>query len=136
MTINRLIRDTGCVALLLALAGCSSGDGAQPVSGTVAWSGGSLSGHMVEVASTSDPNVRGFGTIGADGRFTLERLVAGKTASGLQAGSYQARLILNDEGDGQTKKPNVPSRYLDFKTSGWSVQVPTSGDVALTVAAK
>lgn len=123
-------------ALVLAAAGCGGSSGAHPVAGTVNWSGGDLAGHLVEFAHPTDPNVRGFGTIGPDGRFALERLSDGKTAPGLPAGTYQARVVINDEGDGQTKKPKVPARYLDFKTSGWSVQVPPPGDVTLTVAAK
>lgn len=125
-----------CGAVAAALTGCGGSDGAVPVSGRVAWAGGDLSGHLVEVAHPSDPAVRGFGTIGPDGRFTLERLVDGKTAPGLPPGEYKARLILNDEGDGQTKRPKVPARYLDVKTAGWSVTVPATGDVALTVATK
>lgn len=123
-------------ALALLLIGCGSATGDHAVSGTVKWDGGDLSGHTVEVASAADPTVRGFGTIGPDGRFTFARLVAGKTAPGLLPGVYTARLILNDEGDGQTKKPKVPPRYLDHKTAGWQVQVPPAGEIVLTVAAK
>lgn len=121
--------------LALAFAGCGSPDGAVPVTGTVAWPGGELTGHIIEVSLATDPTVRGFGTIDSSGRFNLERLVDGKTAAGLQPGDYRARLIINDEGDGQTKRPKVPARYLDFKTAGWSVTVPP-GAVTLTVAAK
>jgi hypothetical protein len=135
MNTRRIARGVGFV-LALALAGCSRTKNEHPVAGTITWPGGDLSGHIVEVALATDPTVRGFGTIGPDGRFELERLVEGKTAPGLSAGEYQARLILNDEGDGQTKKPKVPARYLDFRTAGWSVQVPTATDVTLTVAAK
>ena len=131
-----MLRLFACGAAVALLAGCGGSDGAVPVAGQVAWPGGDLAGHMVEVAQVNDPTVRGFGTIGPDGRFALERLVDGKTAPGLPPGEYKARLILSDEGDGQTKKPKVPARYLDVRTAGWSVTVPASGDVALTVAAK
>lgn len=121
----------------IGLAGFTKGgDGSHPASGRVAWAGGDLSGHIVEVSLADDPTKRGFGTIGPDGRFQLERLSDGKTVSGLPAGQYHARLILNDEGDGQTKKLKVPKRYLDFKTAAWSIQVPTAGDVTLRVQGK
>lgn len=129
----RLFRNA---ALALLLAGCGSASTDHAVSGTVSWPGGDLTGHTVEVASTADATVRGFGTIGPGGRFKFERLVNGKVTAGLPPGAYTARLILNDEGDGQTKKPKVPARYLDHKTAGWQVQVPPAGEVALTVAAK
>lgn len=119
----------------LVIAGCGSPDGAMPVTGTVEWPGGELTGHTIEVSLATDPTVRGFGTIEPDGRFSLERLVDGKTVAVLLPGDYRARLIINDEGDGQTKKPKVPARYLDFKTAGWPVQVPP-GAVPLTIAAK
>lgn len=129
----RLLRNA---ALALLLTGCGSASDDHAVSGTVSWPGGALSGHTVEVASTADATVRGFGTIGPNGRFKLERLVNGKVAAGLPPGAYTARLILSDEGDGQTKKPKLPARYLDHKTAGWQVQVPPTGEVALTVSAK
>ncbi|AWM41702.1 hypothetical protein GobsT_72060 [Gemmata obscuriglobus] len=125
------------LALVPALAaGCTRGEGGHPTAGQVVWSGGQLGGHFVEVTRVDDLSVRGFGTIGPDGRFALERLVDGKTVPGLPPGEYQARLILTDEGDGQAKKPNVPARYLDQKTAGWRVTVPAPGDVTLTVAPK
>ena len=122
--------------LAVSLLGCSTGADGYPVAGTVEWTGGDLTGHLVEASLVSDPTVRGFGTIGSGGRFTLERLVDGKPARGLLAGDYQARLILNDEGDGQTKRPKIPARYLDAKTAGWKLKVPTTGDVTLSVSAK
>jgi hypothetical protein len=130
------IRLTFAACLTLALAGCGTKDDAHAVAGTVAWAGGDLGGHMVEVTLATDETQRGFGTIGPDGKFSLERLVAGKTAPGLPPGTYHARLILADEGDGQTKKPKVPTRYLNFKTAGWSLQVPPPADVTLSVAAR
>jgi hypothetical protein len=135
MNVQQLMSGAG-FSLALALAGCSTNRNEHPVTGTVTWPGGDLAGHTVEVALATDPTVRGFGTIGTDGRFKLERLVEGKLTPGLPSGEYQARLILNDEGDGQTKKPKVPPRYLNFKTAGWSVQVPTTADVTLTLAAR
>jgi hypothetical protein len=117
-------------------AGCERAIEGHPVSGVVLWSGGGLAGHHVDVGLSSDETTRAFGTIDSAGRFQLERYVAGKTHSGVPAGNYLARLILNDEGDGQTKKVNVPARYLDFKTSGWSIQVPVQDDVVLKVSPK
>ena len=121
----------------IGVAGFSKGgDGSHPASGRVTWAGGDLSGHIVEVTLADDPTKRGFGTIGPDGSVQFARLSEGKTVAGLPAGKYQARLILNDEGDGQTKKPGVPKRYLDFKTAAWSIQVPAATETTLTVQGK
>ena len=121
----------------IGVAGFSKGrDGTHPASGRVTWAGGDLSGHIVEVALADDPTKRGFGTIGPDGGVQFARLSEGKTLAGLPAGKYQARLVLNDEGDGQTKKPKVPKRYLDFKTAGWSIEVPGPGEATFTVQGK
>lgn len=139
MSIDRPIRN-GVIVLLSVLAptGClpHTDREAHPVAGAVRWAGGDLTGHAVEFVKDGDPATRGFGSIGPDGAFAVERYAAGRTTRGLPAGTYSARLVLNDEGDGQTKKPRVPSRYFDPKSSGWSVSVPTTGDVTLTVAAK
>jgi hypothetical protein len=104
----------------------------------VQWIGGEavlLAGSYVEVAHVSDPTNRAGGVIGSDGRFRLETLIDGKVLPGVREGEYQARLVLADEGDG-TPKPKLPRRYLDFKTSGLTVRVPTEGEVTLILTAK
>lgn len=138
VAVRRATVRLGWLALTMALlgSGCQSKDAALSVAGTVTWAGGPLTGHFVEVVQSDSPTTRGFGEIGSDGRFKLSRLVDGKTAAGLPPGNFRARLVLSDEGDGVIKKPAVPVRYLDFKTSGWTVSVPVSGDVTWSVPAK
>ncbi|MDY3554698.1 hypothetical protein R5W24_003827 [Gemmata sp. JC717] len=135
-THKRFVRALALALVPALAAGCTRGESGHTVTGQVAWAGGQLGGHFVEVTRVDDLSVRGFGTIGPDGRFALERLVDGKTVPGLPPGEYQARLILTDEGDGQTRKLKLPVRYLDPKTAGWRVTVPAPGDVTLTVAPK
>ena len=71
-----------------------------------------------------------------DGQFKLETYENGQTQTGAREGTYEARLVIVDEGDGQSKKPKVAPRYLKFRTAGWTVQVPPADEVKLTVAAK
>lgn len=142
MTVDRRIRHGVAVVLSVVgtgLIGCSDGGPAtHAVSGQIVPTGGKpdqLVGHLVEIVSTTDPTVRSSGVIEANGRFRLETLDHGKVHSGARAGTYQVRLLLVDEGDGVTKKPKVPRRYQDAKTSGWSIQVPADGDVKLNLTA-
>ena len=142
MTVDRRIRHGVAVVLSVVgtgLSGCSdAGPATHAVSGQVVPTGGpadQLAGHLVEIVSTTDPTVRSSGVIEANGRFRLETLDEGKVHSGARAGTYPARLLLLDEGDGVAKRPKVPRRYLDTKTSGWSVQVPADGDLKLNLTA-
>ena len=48
-------------------------------------------------------------------------------------GDYSVRLLLDAEEVGQATRPRVPKRYLDFKTSGWLIQVPAAKEVVLSV---
>lgn len=136
-TTQRMIR-CGVAVTLAALAGCSdAGPETYPVAGRVEVGGGPglLAGHHVELTRTDDPTARAAGVIDGAGRFRVETLDRGRVKGGAREGSYHARLVLADEGDGRPK-PKVPRKYLDFKTSGWTVQVPAAGDVTLTVAPK
>jgi hypothetical protein len=142
MTVARRIRygvTVGLAVVGVAAAGCgSAGPRTHPVAGRVELVGGGagqLAGHHVEVARADDPTVRAAGVIGPDGRFRLETLAGGKVLPGAWEGEYRARLVLTDEGDG-TKKPKLPRRYLDFKSSGLTVRVPADGEVTLTLATK
>ena len=98
-----------------------------------------LAGGHVELMLDTDPTVRSDGLIEPDGSFTLQTLHQGQVLRGAPAGSYKARIILPEPEDGGGRKGRpapVHSRYLDFKTSGLSVTVPTSGSVTLTVSRK
>ncbi|MFO0799453.1 MAG: hypothetical protein U0804_18445 [Gemmataceae bacterium] len=126
--------------LAIALAGCSSPDGLQPVTGTVTVPGGPavLAGSTVEVALESDPTVRASGTIEPDGRFTLDSLKDGSVRRGAPEGTYKARIILGDDDPALQQKAAkaVPARYGRFETSGLTVRVPAAQPVTLAVAAR
>jgi hypothetical protein len=139
MTIDRRIRHGALVMLsVVGVTGCGgAGQKTHPVVGQVQVNGdaGQLAGHHVELVRTDDPTVRAAGRIDESGRFSVETLDGGQRRSGAREGTYRARLILTDEGDGRPK-PKVPKKYLDANTSGWTVQVPPTGDVTLTANAK
>src|SRR5262245_28261780 len=135
-------------AALLALVGLGgimgcgpAGPKTFPVQGRVEFTGGDvrqLAGSNVEMALESDQAVRASGVIQPDGTFTLETLHAGVIRKGAQAGTYRARIILADEDEKgkRQRPPALAPRYLQFATSGLSVQVPTSGDVTLKVSSR
>jgi hypothetical protein len=126
---------------LWGMVGCGpAGPKTYPVRGKVELAGGdasNLAGNNIEAAMASDSTVRASGVIQPDGSFTLETLHAGVILKGAQEGNYQVRLILDDDGDRESKRRRraaLHPRYLDFKTSGLSFKVPTEGDVLLKVA--
>jgi hypothetical protein len=126
--------------LLPLAAGCAAG-GPQThaVDGRVTWPAGdssALAGNHIEVILLQDPGVRATGLIGADGRFALETLEKGQLLKRARQGNYQARLVLVDEGDGASRKLKIPKKYLDMKTSGWSLQVPARESVNLVIASR
>lgn len=123
-----------------------------------------LAGANVEFQLTSDPGVRSYGEIKEDGSFEMVTLHNGRTLSGAPEGSHTARIVISgdleeedepvkldaDEApDWQTvlkqknaakqrKKNPLPvnARFLRFKTSGLSYQVPTPGDITVKVSVK
>jgi hypothetical protein len=125
---------------LLGLAGCGGGIKTYPVRGKVAVEGGDakdLAGCHVQFMLESDNLVQPDGLIGPDGSFEMQTLHDGKILRGAPEGAYKARIILGqDEDEGRPKRRGQPvhKRFLDFKTSGLSYQVPTSGDITVTVA--
>lgn len=139
MTVDRRIRHGALVMLsVVGVSGCGGfGPTTHPVAGRVQVNGDAaqLAGHHVELVHADDPTVRAAGVIDDGGRFSVETLDGGQRRGGAREGTYRARLILTDEGDGRPK-PKVPKKYLDVNTSGWTVQVPPAGDVTLTATAK
>ncbi len=127
---------------LLGSAGCSQDSPkTYPVSGKVSLAGGDvqqLAGHHVEAVLESDPAVRASGIIGPDGCFSLETLYAGVILKGAREGRYQVRIIRGDENDEgkKLKKPPVAARFLQFRTSGLSLEVPTPSDVSLEIQSR
>jgi hypothetical protein len=142
MTIDRRLKCGVAVILsVVAGAGCggSNGEKKHAVTGQIVYSGGdlaTLTGHNVELALTSNPTIRSYGVIEPDGRFKLETYENGQTQAGAREGTYEARLVIVDEGDGQSKKPKIAARFLKFQMAGWTVQVPPVNDVKLTLTAK
>jgi hypothetical protein len=135
-----------CGALFLALAvlelaGCG-GDAPKthPVRGKIVLADGDieqLAGSEVEFMLESDPLVRAAGKISTDGSFTVQTLHKGKILKGAFEGTYRARIIVSEDDDaGPRKRRQQPlhQRFLDFKTSGLTFQVPTSGEVTVNLS--
>lgn len=123
----------------ISTAGCGSSNSIKTheIAGQIVFNGGDvkeLAGHHIEAVAEADPKLRATGVIEPDGKFRLETLNDGKLQSGAPAGKYVARLVINDEGEG-TERPKVRfnRRYLDFKTSGWTLEVPNKQAVALSI---
>jgi hypothetical protein len=124
----------------LAMAGCGGGPKTYPVRGKVVLADGDVArladGH-VEFEREGDPGVRADGLIGPDGRFEMQTQLQGKLLKGAAEGTYRARIVLPDaDGDGGGKRRPRPvhPRFLDFQTSGLTFQVPTDGEITVTVS--
>jgi len=71
----------------------------------------------------------------------MKTLYEGKIQKGAPEGKYLVRLVPSDdddEGGGRKKRKASPvaQKYLDFKTSGLTIEVPPAGDVSLAVTAR
>jgi hypothetical protein len=136
MTIDHSLRGSVLVVLSIVAmtSGCGSSTELQTAKGEVQWADGNvgdLTNHLVELINTANPSQRSSGVITDNGRFELTTLEDGLVQKGIKPGNYEARIIIVDEGDGQSKKPKLPKRYLDAKTAGWSVQIPASQNIVL-----
>jgi hypothetical protein len=126
---------------LLAVAGCGGGGPkTYPVRGRVVLADGDIkelaNGH-VEFMLENDQTVRADGKIQPDGSFTMQTQQQGKLLHGAVEGKYLARIIPPEDEDGDGRKrrpPPIHPRFLDFKTSGLSFPVPTSGAITVTVS--
>ncbi|HZZ77256.1 MAG TPA: hypothetical protein VFE62_01985 [Gemmataceae bacterium] len=133
----RVLASFVLIAGILALAGCGrNGRKLHPLRGRVVLPGADvnlLSGSFVEFALATDPSVRSSGVISPDGSFKLETLENGSTRAGIAEGKYQVRIVLaNEDSQKRLSAENaVPARYLEFKTSGVIVDVPTKSDVSI-----
>lgn len=119
--------------LSVSLAGCSSqAVKTHPVSGKVEIKDGDVSiltKSSVQLQSESDEFVLPSGNIDASGQFVVKTIYQGKMLPGAPAGKYKARIILADESDeGVPKRKGNPihPRFLEFRTSGLSITVPSS----------
>lgn len=125
----------------------------------------SLGEAHVEFRLESDPSIRASGPIEPDGSFELTTLHNGQSYPGAMAGTHKARIVISDydyeepEGprdDGgaadyrpkakgfkvakgskgaKTAGPPIPEKYMSFKSSGFTVEVPPQGAVTFTVSA-
>jgi hypothetical protein len=94
-----------------------------------------LAGHIVEVALIADPRVRAAGQIREDGTFALSALHEGAPLAGAKEGAYQARIVLSDDDPGRRNiaAKALPQRYLQFESSGLTLNVPSAEIVTLKV---
>jgi hypothetical protein len=100
---------------------------------------GKLAGGNIECQLESDFKVRPYGEILANGNFTLGMLHEGRQVSGAPEGKYLVRIVLADDtGDDEQPLKNLPihPKFRDFKKSGLTLQVPTSGEVEIKVSRK
>jgi hypothetical protein len=139
----RAARPLAAALALLAVAGCGGhGPKVYPVRGKVVLTDGDvklLEESYVELAMDGNPGARVDGTIGPDGKFDLQITQAGNILKGAEAGTYRARIVLAEDGSRETirkRQAAVHPRFRDFAKSGLTVQVPTGGEVTLTVSAK
>jgi hypothetical protein len=131
------------VLTLFLLTGCPSGSSIKthPVQGKVALDGGDiglLTGSHVELRHATDDTLRPSGKIAPGGSYSVETLYQGQILPGAPEGKYKVRISLADESDDGIPKrpPNLfHKRYLDFNTSGLSIDVP-NGDVPVQLSRK
>jgi hypothetical protein len=127
-------------AMAAGFFGCSSdGPATHPVKGTVELAGGDiklLAGSHIEAALASDPAVRASGEIQDDGSFKLQTNAAGGILDRVKEGKYQVRIILPDDDREARRRAGkaIAARFLQFKTSGLTIQVPTPGAVTIAVS--
>jgi hypothetical protein len=127
--------------LIGTLGGCGpGGPKTHPVKGKVVTAKPDdlkfLAGQAVEFQSTAEPETRGFGQIQPDGSFTISTYRQGVSLSGAIEGTHKARLMIDmggEDGDGPRKAKKWPfdRKYTQFEGSGWTVTVPTDGEVVL-----
>ena len=122
------------------VAGCgATTPTTSPVQGKVLVPGGdvrTLAGAHVQAVLVNDLRVEAQGEIQDDGTFTLETIHDGVSMRGVQAGEYQVRIVLSDEDRGFRRRKGqvIAPRFAQYKTSGLTLQVPTSGAVTLELA--
>jgi hypothetical protein len=126
----------------IALTGCNrDAPVTHTVKGTVVLTSGDvklLAGSHIEAALTSDPTLRASGVIQEDGGFTLETLHAGDSYRGARSGKYQVRILLNDDEPKARRQAakSISPRYLNFKTSELTLEVPAASPIVLTLSAR
>lgn len=150
----------GLVAALTA-GGCGGSLKTHTVRGKVVLEGGDvkkLAQGYVELQRTGEPATRSSGEIMEDGSFELTTLHEGHVLSGVPEGTHAVRIVLpgdqededastgdpNDDDEAPAFRPKVKKagkpvihpRFRKFNTSNITIQVPTEGEVTITVSAK
>jgi hypothetical protein len=131
-----------CASLLVVAlslqSGCGSKPPTYPVQGMITLLDGDinvLADSHVELELEGDSTVRASGVIDSDGRFEVHSLHKGQVLHGALAGRYRVRVVLADEDKDRRKKGSpIRRQFLDFKTSGLVVTVPTQEPLALAVS--
>ena len=93
-----------------------------------------LAGQAVEFQSVAEPETRGFGQIKPDGSFAVSTYRQGESLPGAVEGPHKVRLMVDpgdDDGRPRKKKWPFDRKYTQFDGSGWTVTVPTAGEVEL-----
>jgi len=121
------------------LVGCGpAGPKTHPIRGKVQLANADvkvLAGSHVEAVLETDTFVRASGEIQEDGGFVLQTLHKGEILDGALEGRFQVRIILNDD-DAKLRRQAaraVAQRYLNARTSGVTLDVPTTNDVSITL---
>lgn len=127
------------LSISLAALGCGqSGPRTYPIQGKIQLINADakiLAGSHIEAALETDTLVRASGEIQEDGSFSLQTNHQGDVLHGAVEGKYQVRIILNDD-DAKARRyaaSNIGRRFLDFKTSGISLTVPSEHEVSISV---
>ncbi len=126
--------------LFLALLGCGhDGPKVLPVQGKIEVPNADvkdLAGSHVELALTSDNSKRSSGIIQENGTFRVETLHGATILQGAREGKHQARIILSDDDPASRRRAakSIGKKYLSFETSGWTIDVPSNGEVTLRAA--
>jgi hypothetical protein len=129
------------IVILWGIPGCggSAGPKTHAVNGQVQLAGGDvkdLAGHSLEAALGTDLTVRASGQIQEDGSFSLETLQAGVLHSGAVEGAYRVRIVLSDD-DPEARRRAAQAlhpRFLQFDSSGLSIQVPNNDPVTVVLS--
>jgi hypothetical protein len=107
------------------LTGCGDSLGLAPVSGQVTIDGEPLKYGSIQVIPEGAPAA--YGTIGSDGRFTLE---TGDGGDGVVKGTHKVAVVANEPQGAGGQMWHAPMKYRDFQTSGVTLTVDGPTDDA------
>ncbi len=131
---NRVIWNAWPFVLLLCIAvGCNSSE-FKSLRGKVVLPGEidfQFAEDVIELRSKSNPQQFAFGEIQSDGSFEVQSLEKGEIVNGARPGAYEARLVIADDDYSHKKFASqlINKRYLQFESSGLSIDIPGDGVV-------